>query len=111
MKSILHGTALFLVLTAALTGCSSSFKSATDKWGWTDKAPTGLPAPGTPVAPVKTPAQLQAEAIAAAKAKRDAAPTLAPGVISSNRSSTELPPPPAASQTPEFKLPVETKSN
>lgn len=110
MKSILHGTALFLVVTAALTGCSS-MKSTTDKWGWTDKSPTGLPAPGSqPVAP-QTPQQIAAAAAAAAKAKRDAAPTLAPGVMSSNRSSSELPPPPAASQTPEFKLPVETKTN
>jgi len=107
MKSILHGTALVLVVTATLTGCGS-FKHTTDRWGWTD------PQPVPSVAPAPKPLtaeQTAAAAAAAAKAKRDAAPTLAPGVMTSNRAASDVAPPPAASLTPEFKLPPEAKGN
>jgi len=106
MKSILHGTALVLVVTAALTSCGS-MKHTTDKWGWTDPQP--VPSVAPPVKP-QTPAEIAAAAKAAEKAKRDAAPTLAPGVMSSNRGGADAPPP-SASLTPEFKLPPEAKTN
>jgi hypothetical protein len=110
MKSILHGAVLLLLVSAAMTGCAS-MKHTTDKWGWTDPQPTGLPPGGVKPAPVLTPQQQAEAAAAAAKAQREAAPAYGPGIMQpSNTHAPAVPPPPAPSQTPEFVVPGAPKN-